>query len=392
MQETLWNKDYIKVWIANFLLNFAFTLIVPLLPLYLWETFAASKDMIGLCLSGYTITTLLFRPFSGYLVDTFPRKVVLVACTFVFASIFVGYLLASTLVVFTVVRTLHGAPFGAATVATSTVAIDVLPSSRRAEGIGYFGLSNNLAMAIGPAIAIYLLNLFNNNFDALFGLSLVIAVITLIVNSSIKLSVRPPVPNKKVMSLDRFFLVKGWKESIAMSCYSFSFGVVATYVAIYGKTELGITTGTGLFFTLFAIGLIISRLTGAPYLKRNLIIRNASIGVVVSLAGYILFAFVSQQWAYYLSALIIGLGNGHMYPAFQNIFLNLAEHSQRGTASSSILTAWDVGVGLGVIFGGIVAEYISYSGAFILGAFINFVGVLYYFTKVRSHFEANKLR
>ena len=128
---------------ANFALFFAFYLLTPLLPLYLHETFGATKDVIGMVLSGYTIMALLFRPFSGYIVDTFPRKTVLLYAYAAFAIFFAGYLAASSLLLFTIVRTLHGGPFGAVTVANSTVAIDVLPSSRRNEGIGYYGLSNN---------------------------------------------------------------------------------------------------------------------------------------------------------------------------------------------------------------------------------------------------------
>ncbi|MDE5934725.1 MAG: MFS transporter, partial [Muribaculaceae bacterium] len=152
----LWNKEYIKVMMCNFLLFFAFYLLTPLLPLYLDEQFHADKDMIGVVLSGYVIATLLIRPFSGFVVDTFDRKRVLTICFFAFFILFTGYVGAGTLLMFAIVRTLHGIPFGATTVVNSTVAIDVLPSERRNEGIGYYGLSNNLAMAIAPSIGIYI--------------------------------------------------------------------------------------------------------------------------------------------------------------------------------------------------------------------------------------------
>ena len=144
MQEKLWNSNFIKVNIANFMLFFAFYLLMPLLPLYMSETFHSTKDVIGAVLSGYTIAALLSRPFSGYIVDSYPRRQVLLVVYFLFFIFFAGYLAAGSLVIFGIVRTLHGAPFGALTVANSTVAIDVLPSSRRSEGIGYYGLSNNL--------------------------------------------------------------------------------------------------------------------------------------------------------------------------------------------------------------------------------------------------------
>ena len=392
MDDRLWNGNYIKIWAGNFLIHFSFSLIVPLLPLYLNETFGAGKDTIGLVLAGYTVMALLVRPFSGFVVDRFPRRTVLLICNFIFCALFTGYLIAGSLTMFAIFRTLHGAPFGATTVAASTVAIDVLPSSRRTEGIGYYGLSNNLATAIGPVLAIYVLQAFGGNFQALFWLSLLISLAGLILDSTIKLPPRDFNPEAKVLSLDRFFLTKGMNEAVSILCFAFSFGVVSTYVAIYGKEELGITGGTGLFFTLFAAGLIISRLTGAHALRDNLISRNAVMGVLVSFCGYLLFAALPTKTGYFLSAFVIGLGNGHMYPAFQNMFINLAEHNRRGTANSSILTAWDAGVGLGVLAGGLLAEHAGYHCAFWAALAVNGAGVLYYLLKGIRHFEANKLR
>ena len=134
-KDKLWNANYWKVMAANFSMWFAFYLLTPLLPLYLSDNFNASKDLIGLVLSGYTLTALLIRPFSGYVVDSFPRKRVLLVAFFFYFLFFGTYLLASTLLLFAIVRTLHGVPFGATTVANSTIVIDVLPSSRRNEGI-----------------------------------------------------------------------------------------------------------------------------------------------------------------------------------------------------------------------------------------------------------------
>lgn len=390
--EKLWNSNYIKIWTVNFLLHFAFTLIVPLLPLYLSETFGANKETIGLCLAGYTVMAIIIRPFSGYVTDSFPRKTVLLICNFLFFALFGGYLLAGSLTMFTIFRTLHGLPFGASTVVASTVAIDVLPSSRRTEGMGYYGLANNLATVIGPILAIWFLQMFNGNFQPLFWLSFAVSFCGILLDLSIKTPKKDFVPNKKVISLDRFFLLKGWREAITLLCFAFSYGIVSTYVAIYGKEKLGITSGTGLFFSFLAVGLILSRLTGSKALRENKVSRNATMGMLVSVFGYLLFAAVPSPLGYYGSAFIIGLGNGHMYPAFLNMFINLARNDQRGTANSSILTAWDAGVGLGVLSGGLLSEHYGYSSAFWCALAINVAGIILYFAVTRAHFEKNKLR
>ena len=391
IKEKLWNSNYTKVWIANFMIFFSFMLLAPMLPLYMSDTFDANKDIIGIVLSGYTLTALLIRPFSGFFVDSFPRKKVLLICYFLFFIFFAGYLAAGTLLIFAIVRTLHGAPFGATTVSNSTVAIDVLPPSRRAEGIGYYGLSNNIASAIGPSVAIWIHEV-TGSYDLIFLLSLIFAGIGFAVNSTLKIRPREIVQNKPKLSFDRFFLVKGWSEGLAMVCYAFSYGVIATYIAIYGKEELGITGGSGVYFILLSAGLIMSRLIGSRTLREGKIVRNASLGICVSVCGYLVFAALHNPVGFYASALIIGLGNGHMWPAFQTMFINLAPHTQRGTANSSILISWDIGVGLGILVGGVFVEHFGYHSAFWAAWILNAVGVLFYFAYVRNNYLKNKLR
>ena len=408
--DKLWNRNYCKVMAANFTLFFAFYVLTPLLPLYLSEHFGATKDVIGLVLSGYTITALLFRPFSGYVVDSFPRKMVLMVSFSVFAIFFAGYLAASTLLLFTIVRTLHGGPFGALTVANSTVAIDVLPSSRRTEGIGYYGLSNNLAMAIAPTIGIFIYQL-TNSFEFLFWLALIVATTGWLIDSTVKLPKKEIIREKSTLSLDRFFLTRGWLLGLNMVAFGFSFGVLSNYLAIYGKEVMGITGGTGTYFMLCSVGLILSRLQGSKALRDGRVTHNAATGMVISLVGYTLFilmptlaqssmvngqcSMVNGQWSmfigYYGSALLIGLGNGHMWPAFQNMTINVATNKQRGTANSTILISWDIGMGLGILIGGIVAELISYSAAFWTVVLVNGTGVATYFLATRAFFLRRNL-
>ncbi len=154
---------------------------------------------------------------------------------------------------------------------------------------------------------------------------------------------------------------------------------------------MGITSGTGMFFTLFAIGLIISRLTGSRSLRKGQILRNASLGIVVSISGFVIFAAVPNVVGYYLAPFIIGLGNGHLWPAFQMIFINMAPHSQRGTANSTLLTSWDLGMGVGMLLGGMLAEHFSYHWAFWGGVILYALGVLFYFAYVRQYYTRHKL-
>ncbi|MCQ2347051.1 MAG: MFS transporter, partial [Paludibacteraceae bacterium] len=190
----------------------------------------------------------------------------------------------------------------------------------------------------------------------------------------------------------RFLMLKGWALFIVVFTAAFAYSVLSTYVAIYGRERLGITAGTGLFFALFAIGLIISRLTGGRSLRKGLIVRNASMGILVSLSGFILFAAIQHPVAYYAAPFVIGLGNGHMWPAFQNMFLNLAPNNQRGTANSTLLTSWDLGMGVGMLLGGSIAERLGYFAAFWSGVAMFAMGIMFFFAYARAHFLRNRLR
>ena len=409
--DRLWNANYCKVMTANFSLFFAFYILTPLLPLYLSEHFGATKDIIGLVLSGYTMTTLLIRPFSGYVVDSFPRKTVLMIAFGSFAIFFAGYLAASTLLLFTIVRTLHGGPFGALTTANATAAIDVLPSSRRTEGIGYYGLSNNLAMAMAPTIGIFIYQL-TESFEFLFWLALVVACCGWLIDSTVEFREResllvPPCPRTSAppkLSWDRFFLVRGWLIGVNMVAFGFSFGVLSNYLAIYGKEVMGIMGGTGTYFMLCSVGLILSRLQGSKALRNGRVTHNAAEGMVISLVGYTLFVLMPTvssfliphsslliYTGYYGSALLIGFGNGHMWPAFQNMTINVARNNQRGTANSTILISWDIGMGLGILMGGIISELLGYGAAFWSVVLVNAAGVACFFLATKRFFLARNL-
>ncbi len=387
----LWNSEYIKVFIANFSIFFSFMLLMPLLPIYLKETFNADNDLIGVVLSGYVVMALVSRGFSGYLVDSFPRKRVLVMSFLLFVLFFAGYLIPGTLLFFAIIRTLHGLPFGGATVACSTVAIDSLHPSRRAEGIGFYGLSNNIATAISPFVAMQIYHA-TQNYMLIFALALATSAVGLVASCLVKLPKKECVTNKAPVSLDRFFLLPAWRVAVSLVCLSFSYGVVSTYVAIYGQEKLGIEGGSGFFFALLAIGLAMSRIVGSRSLRNGKVAQNAAVGCCISLIGYLVFAAGQNEFCYFGSALIVGLGNGHMFPAYQTMFINLAEHNQRGTANSSLFVSWDVGVGLGILLGGVVSRHYDYTAAFWCAWIVNMVGVVIFFTLVRNFYEAHKLR
>ena len=398
MKDKLITKNYIEILAANFLLFFGFWLLMPVLPFYLAEVFDANKTTIGAVLSCYTIAALCIRPFSGYLLDTFARKPLYLLAYFTFTAIFGGYLIAGTLTLFILFRIIHGVSFGMVTVSGNTIVIDIMPSSRRGEGLGYYGLANNIAMSIGPMTGLFLHDA-GADYTLIFCCSLGSCLIGFLCASLVKTTYKPPVKREPI-SLDRFILLKGIPAGFSLLLLSIPYGMTTNYVAMYAK-QIGIQSSTGFFFTFMALGMAVSRLFSGRLVDRGMVTQVIEAGLYLvcfcffglSSCGWL--TTWSLQWTTYFLftiALLLGIGFGTMFPAYNTLFVNLAPNNQRGTATSTYLTSWDVGIGAGMLLGGYIAEIATFEMAYLFGAALTVISLFYFRSKVAPHFHRHKLR
>lgn len=398
MKDRLVTPSYCFILAANFLLFFGFWLLMPVLPFYLAEVFQANKATIGVVLSCYTIAALCIRPFSGYLLDTFARKPLYLLAYFIFTAMFAGYLVAGTLTLFILFRIIHGVSFGMVTVGGNTIVIDIMPSSRRGEGLGYYGLANNIAMSIGPMTGLFLHDA-SVSYPIIFCCSLGSCLIGMLCASAVKTPYKPPVKREPI-SLDRFILLKGLPAGISLLLLSIPYGMTTNYVAMYAK-QIDIQASTGFFFTFMAVGMAVSRLFSGKLVDRGKITQVIAAGLYVVIVSFFLLAACVYiiRWnsdactvLFFLIALMLGIGFGIMFPAYNTLFVNLAPNSQRGTATSTYLTSWDVGIGIGMLAGGYIAEISTFYKAYLFGACLTIVSTLYFHLKVSPHYHKNKLR
>jgi MFS family permease len=393
-KDKLFTASYFYACIANFLLFFCFYLLMPILALYLRDTFQTSQSTIGTILSCYTIAALIIRPFSGFMLDTFSRKPLYLISLFLFIIIFAGYPLATSVMMFAVFRILHGFAFGTVTIAGNTIVIDIMPSSRRGEGLGYYGLSNNFAMAIGPMVGMYLYDHYS--YNTIFYMALVIGFIAFFMGTRIKTAPKP-ISTKEAISLDRFLLIKGIPAGINFLMTAVPYGITTTYIALYAN-ELGISGKIGLFYFAMAAGIALSRLFSGKQVDRGRLTQIIAIGIVIAALSYILLAaiyFVPEhnltRILFYFSALLIGIGYGSIFPAMNSLFVALAPNNKRGTANSTYLISWDMGIGVGLFFGGIISEMFNFSVVFFMGGILNVVAVMMFVFFTGKHFLRNKI-
>lgn len=160
-QFPLWTRDFILVFISNLMLFGSFYMLLPILPFYLVNNLNTTESVAGIVIALYTISALLIRPFSGFMVDKFARKPLYLICYACFCAVFAGYAVALTLTLFILLRIIHGFAFGMSSVSGNTLAVDIMPSARQGEGIGYFGMATSVAMALGPFLGLWLYGKFS---------------------------------------------------------------------------------------------------------------------------------------------------------------------------------------------------------------------------------------
>ena len=393
----LFTASYWAILGANFMLFFAFYLIMPILPFYLKEIFNTPNSLIGIILACYTVAALTIRPFAGYLLDAMARKPLYVATYLFFVLFFGGYIVSISLFMVIIVRALQGLMFGIVTVAGNTVVIDIMPSERRGEGLGYYGLANNIAMAFGPMVGLFLHNFFS--FNTIFFIAIITGTVGLILASLVRTKQRPPVKRPPI-SLDRFLLIKGIPAGIALLMLSVPYGITSSYIAVYAQ-ELNLSISSGLFFTFMAAGMMTSRIFSGKLVDRGYVSQVISVGIILVVISYFGLAAclpISQHHPALLStifiiiALLVGTGFGIIFPAYNTLFVNLAEHNQRGTANSTYLTSWDVGIGIGLIIGGAVSQHTSFAYAYLIGGTLCLISSLYFTLYIGPHFNRHKLR
>lgn len=400
-KDRLFTPSYICILAANFLFFFGFWLLVPVLPFYLKETYHCPTTAIGIILSCYTASCLCVRPFSGFLMDRFPRKPIYISCYVACVAMFLGYMADITLTLFILLRTMHGVAFGGVTVGGNTLCVDIMPSSRRGEGLGYYGLTNNIAMALGPMTGLMLHGQlsYNNIFFAGMATSAVGLACALSVKARKPASAGRTAPATKI-SLDRFILLKGIPVSISLFMLSIPYGATTNFVAMYAR-EINLDVPTGFFFTLMAAGMGASRLVAGRKVDRGYITQCIRFGYYPVIAAFLLlslcrFVVASSPSAatamFFTVPLLLGTGFGVMFPAMNSLYINLAPNNRRATATSTYLTAWDVGIGIGIVSSGIIAQHFTFYMVYLTGAVLCTVSLLFFVRRVTPHYNRNKLR
>ena len=387
MPYKLWNRNFTLLTFSNFFMFSGYYSLISTLPIYISTELHSTKSVVGIVLASYIVASVIVRPFAGFGLDKYGRKKIFILSLLLYALIFNGYLIAWTVAVMIFIRFSHGLTWGLTTTSNSTIAADIIPSEKRGEGIGYFGISTTLGMAMGPVIGSFILH--HGGYHAMFIAGFIISLVSMALAASIRY---PVTVRAKSMELNFSTLFESTTllPSFNILLIMISYGGLLSFAALYGR-ELGIQNPSG-FFLIYAIGIIGARFTSGKFFDRHGPRTILIICISLLIAGFPLLALVQNPAGFYGAAVILGFGNGVVYPTFQAMTNNMAPKNRRGAANSTLYTSVDIGMGLGMIFVGSIAQQFSISTAFVVCSGICAAALVFFIFFTRGHYEKNKTR
>ncbi len=373
--QKLWTKNFIFMCLANLLMSVAFYFLIPTLPIFLTEVLHAPKSKVGVIFASYTLAALIIRPFAGYAVDGFGRSTIYLIAFFIFSLLFGVFAAVATLTQMLILRFAHGLAWGVTTTSSSTAIVDIIPAHRRGEGLGYYGISMTIALAIGPFLGTIIAG--KNNFETMFIIAAIISLIGFIMAAMVKFPAFSTSKEKKRFEWSKLYETSSFAVSLIILLVCVSYGGVVIFISLYAK-EINVDN-SGIFFLVYAAGLALTRLISGKIFDKHGPKLLTLAGMIFLITGLFVLSFIKNYNGFLTSALLIGAGFGIVFPTFQAMVNHIVDIKKRGVANSTFFTAVDLGIGLGSIISGFISDLFSLTVTFIICAIIIIIASIIFF-------------
>ena len=381
----LWSPAFINYGISSGILYMTQYVLVAALPIVITSELSGSDLDAGLAMTYFQIGTIVCRLFAGRLIDGFNKRVVLLLSTALFFIIMGLFNFTTSLEAIFVLRGLHGVVFALGTTVMAALAVLVLPSNRKGEGINMFAIFSNVAMVLGPAIGLYALASYGSM--ALYLFLTIMTGLALVLSNSIPLSKELATPKPSTH--------KGWhisqfieKRSLPWALMGLFIGFTYSGVLVFIPIELN-SMGSGIwgsaFFAIFAVMIIISRpLVGKAYARygSKYIIYP---GLALFILGLLALSIAITPLTIILTAPLLGLGYGAAQPAFQALAIQSAPIERAGVSTATYFLALDISVGAGSVILALLASAVGYQYLYMFTAAIMIVALALYHIWIKRY-------
>lgn len=362
--QSLWNKNFVILSLANSLLFMVFDMLMPTLPVFIAKH-GGTSSQIGLIMGAFTFSAIFIRMITGNLAHRINQKILLVlgvaACMLATAGY---YWSTSTLSTFGI-RLVHGLGFGVATTLYATLAAAFIPANRRGEGLGYFGVGETIGISLGPFLGIWFME--QHGFEGVFGAGALFLLFAIFITWTVAVPLLPAEETKprrqetpkESSPVDLFIEKRVLLQSGLALLLGLSFGGILSFLALYAK-EAAIPNVAYFFFVNATSGLVVRFVAGRIFDRKGPGMLIGASAVLCS-AGTFVLAEASTTFSLICAAVLYGTGMGAAFPALQAWCINVVPLNRREHAMGTFLNFFDLGIGLGAVLLGVVAAATGYS-------------------------------
>ena len=381
----LWNRSFVLCLFNNLFLFIFYFAQTTILPIYILNDLGGTLTQAGLAMTLFMVSSIAVRPFSGLIIEKLGRKKTLYLSETLFCICAAAYVFADNLTALLVIRFLHGIWFSILTTVTVPIANDFIPAERKGEGMGYFVMSVNLGIVLGPLIGLTLIQDFSYLFVTGILASIIFLGFIFCFMIPIQKDIKVLSPIKRRLSINDFVEKKALSVSILALLVSFSYASIMSYISPFADAK-GLLEYAGLFFVVFAISMMSLRpITGKIYDRKgpSYVIYPA---ITLFAVGLALLSQIQSLTGFMLAAVCIGMGFGSVQPCLQTLAIQRSPKNRIGHATSTFFTCYDIGIALGSLLLGIIIAQQSYSFAYLLCAALTVLSLAFYTFVVNRKF------
>lgn len=362
-KDKLWTKDFIIVSLINFIVILIFYLLMVTIASFAKNEYDATTSQAGLATGIYIVGTLVGRLFSGRVINNVgAKKMMMIGLTAFIVTTALYFVHSGGITMLLIFRLINGVAAGIASTATSTIIAQIIPSARKAEGIGYFSMSTTLGTAIGPFLGIMLGRLVSYNVIFLF--CVILAVIALMIGLTVK-ALRMPFTKtaKTKFSLKQYIEPNAIPIAIVTFLMSLGYAAILSFISFFAE-ERDLVAAASFFFLIYAVAILVTR----PFSGRLMDTKGANAIMVpcflLFAAGLALLSVTHSSILLLVAAAIIGAGYGNLQSGAQAIALKVTPRARAGLATSTFFIALDAGLGFGPYILGFIEPLVGFGALY----------------------------
>lgn len=369
-EQGLWTTPFILLIFGNLFTFMSFQMLIPTMPPYM-KAMGGTETQIGLVTALFSIGAILSRPYIGHLLEFNKRKWLVIGGAVSLFFVTLLYPLTQIIVLFLLLRLLHGLAWGLSTTVNGTAAVDIVPRERIGEGMGYFGLSITIGMIVAPSLGIFLYQTYS--FQVMISVSVILGAIAVLLFSITKFTTPKSVAEKKKEQIKFSFLSSlyekdCWFPVLVTFCNTFAYGSIVTFIVIFAEERA--IEGIFLFYLFNALcATIVRPFTGRWFDMKGPwpLILTCSIFAFI---GMWILVYSGSNFSIGLAGAIFGLGYGSMMPAFQAWVVSKTTPERSGVANGMFYSSIDLGIGLSAIVLSFVYKFAQTATLFKISSFL----------------------